>query len=83
MTFSKILGLAGSLLYRMVAYQRTYKFVMNLPSQFPVALVEFISSGLMKPVTKHVFDLEKAEEAHTLSRSHRATGKIILTVSKE
>jgi NADPH:quinone reductase-like Zn-dependent oxidoreductase len=54
--------------------------IFDLPTQWPPELLEWIGSGKISAVTKYVFALKDIEQAMDLSRSHRATGKIVLNI---
>jgi NADPH:quinone reductase-like Zn-dependent oxidoreductase len=71
------LKVASSILWRKMAYSRSYNIIMN-PSKMPQQLVEWIEDGSFKSIVNQKFKLEEAEKAHDLSRSHRTRGKSVL-----
>ena len=83
MTLGKLLTVAGKMIWRKITCSRSYNMITSLPNAFPAELAQWIDQGHVKPVTKHIFSLEDVQSAHDLSRSHRATGKIVLKVSTE
>ncbi len=80
MTVYGALKAAGSILWKKVTGRRSYSLIMNPPALWPPEVLKWIQDGAIKPVTQHVFDLKDVEEAHKLSRSNRATGKIVLKI---
>lgn len=83
LTIGRAASLGGKIAWRKLTCSRSYCMIIDLPSLWPQEVLDWVNSGKIKPVTKHVFDLKDVEQAHDLSRSHRATGKIVLKVADE
>lgn len=59
----------------------TIESVTNLPCGERLTLIKtLLEEGKIKPVIGNIFDLDQVKEAHQLSESKRATGKIVLKI---
>ncbi len=83
LTLSRAASLGGKLVWRKLTCSRSYCMIIDLPSLWPQEALDWVNSGKIKTLTKHVFELKDVEKAHELSRSHRATGKIVLKIADE
>lgn len=80
LTITRALGLISSIVWRKFRYSRTYDMVMILPSQVHSDILDGLQNGWIKPLTGSTFKLEQVQEAHQLSESHRAKGKIVIVI---
>jgi NADPH:quinone reductase-like Zn-dependent oxidoreductase len=78
---SNVLNFASKLAFRTVFGSVSYKMVTGLPVAYLQTINDYIIQGLIKFIPVTTFPLQNGSEAHKLSETNHAVGKIILVPS--